>query len=58
MEPRRRTLLDAALDSDSLVGRVVEDARRSARRHVVDEVLGGALRERIDAVLERMRRRP
>lgn len=59
MAERRRTLLDAALNGE-LAGGLVEDVRARARQRVLKEVdgaVGGLVRDRIDDVLGRTRRR-
>lgn len=57
MPERRRTLLDAALDGNTLAGGLVEDLRRGTRRRVVDMVLDGVVRDRVDEIVKRVRQR-
>lgn len=59
MAQRRRTLLDSALGGD-IAGGLIEDVRARARQRVLKEVdgaVGGVVRDRIDQVLGRERRR-
>jgi len=57
MPERSRPLLDL-LDSAPLAGKLLDNARKTVRHHVVDGILGDAIEERVDAVLGRTRRKP
>jgi hypothetical protein len=57
MPEERRRLFDMALDRDTLVGGIVEEVRRGTRRRIVDHVLDGTVRDRVDEILGRARRR-
>jgi hypothetical protein len=57
MPEPRRTLLDIALDEGSVIGGILTDVRKAARNRVVNEVVGGVVQPRVDAVLARLRQR-
>jgi hypothetical protein len=56
MPERRRPLLES-IGSGGLLDAVIEDARKAARRRVVDEVVGGPVRDRVDEIIRRVRGR-
>ena len=51
-----RPLLDL-LDSSPLAGKLLDNARKTVRHHVVDGILGDAVEQRVDTILGRGRRR-
>ena len=56
MPERPRPLLDL-LDSAPLAGKLLDNARKTVRHHIVDGIVGDAIEERVDRVLGRVRRR-
>ena len=56
MTERPRRLLDLA-DDFPLAGKILDNARRTVRHHVLDEIVAPTIEERVDAVLGRVRRR-
>ena len=56
MASRRRPLLDGIGDG-ALLDAVLDGARREVRRRVVDDVVGGTVRDRVDEVVARVRGR-
>ena len=57
MAERRRTLLES-IGNGGLIEMAVEDVRRGVRRRATDALLDGVVRERVDEVISRVRRRP
>ncbi|MBF6555556.1 MAG: hypothetical protein IVW52_05190 [Acidimicrobiales bacterium] len=56
MAERPRRLLDV-VDDFPLAGKLLDNARKTVRHHVLDEVVGPTIEERVDAVLGRVRKR-
>jgi len=54
-EPRRR-LLDAVLDGDTLLGGILTDVRKSARKRFLGRLLQAVVSPRVDALLGPLRR--
>ena len=56
MPERPRPLLDL-LDSAPLAGKLLDNARKTVRHHVLDGILGDTIEQRVDDVIGRRRRR-
>lgn len=56
MPERPRPLLDL-LDSSPLAERLLDNARKTVRTHVLDSIVGDVIEARVDQVLGRVRKR-